>query len=367
MVWTAVLLVLLLVPGGSEASNYWICDETTAQQLAAGDLSEDQLSLRGFFVDPARQTRVFLRVRLNEEKVVPSHECFLQHEDGPRSPAGGTRMEFMGRCRDPVTGRDHATLSTSSGGNSGLSLLQYWSVQPDTQQMTLEYRDLHGEEDPAFEDERELLPRPSSVARPCLWGKHQKATETFYGAMAALGTGTKLDEKALDLEVGATRTLPAREISDEVLRHWLRALLADPLVRVTFETAWAYSGSADPAWRLLQILGQRTCDAPGVVLLQDTRSGQWRSIYDVHSGCSKVTNFPLYDMRIAGDTLFAKFCTDCIYWGQYGTFTLNLLTNRVTRLEEAEGSWGENASITDPLAFVDQGGKATPRAEDAAR
>ena len=90
-------------------------------------------------------------------------------------------------------------------------------------------------------------------------------------------------------------------------------------------------------------------------------------MYDVRSGCTLSENFPLRDMRITGETLFAEFCTECEWQRRYGKFTLDLSTNRITRLEGEGPSWGENIPITDPLAFVDQGGRATPRAEDAAR
>ena len=87
MVWSAVLLILVLVLGRGEAYSQLVCDEYSARQLAAGDFPEDMWSLRGFFVDPARQTRVFLRILLNE-KTVPYHECFLQHEGGPGAFGG---------------------------------------------------------------------------------------------------------------------------------------------------------------------------------------------------------------------------------------------------------------------------------------
>ena len=85
MVWPAVLLVLLLVPGRGEAHRISSCDELTVSLLAAGAIPEDLLTLYGFFVDPTKQTRVFLRVRPDEGGTL---KCFLQHEDGPLSQAG---------------------------------------------------------------------------------------------------------------------------------------------------------------------------------------------------------------------------------------------------------------------------------------
>ena len=359
MVWPAVLLVLLLVLGEGEASGF-ICDEFTAGRIAAGNFPEDRLMRSGFFVDPARQTRLFLRVRLND-KIIRSHQCFLQHEDGPLSLAGGYWTGFVGRCHDPVSGRDHVILSASSGGTSGYAWLEYWSVHPDTEQMTLEYRQ-------SVYGESEFKPRPelSDADDQCLWRQQKRAHDVFDGAMAALGVGVELEAEALALAVGDTHTLPTRPLSAAVVRHWLHALHTHAPGLVTFETARSSDASPPPPWRILQILGGQPCNDPGVVLLQDTRSGQWRSLYDVRSGCTENEQFSLREMVITGETLFAEFCTECEWRGRYGKFRLDLPTNRVTRLE-GEGSWGANMPVTDPLAFVDQGGSDPSSAADATR
>ena len=361
MIWTAILLVLVLVPGGSKAYGL-LCDETTAHNIAAGDFAADQLRLRGFFVDPDRQTRVFLRVLLNE-RASPYHECFLQHEDGPLSRAGGYWTGLAGRCHDPVSGRDHVIVSKTDGGSGSIPSNQYWSVQPDTKQMRLEY-----EQGVLIDKEAERVPWPQSLVGAdgqCRWRQYSAARGVFHSAIAALRVGTVL--LALDLEAGETLTPPTRPLPAAVVRHWLHELHTHTPAFATFETARDSGESHTQSWRVLQILGRQLCNAEGVVLLQDMRSGQWRSIYDVPSGCQKSLNFPLLDMRITGDTLFAKFCTECSWWGDYGEFTLDLPTNRITRLEEEEVPWEENIPIPDPLAFVDQGGRAMPRAADAAR
>ena len=371
MVWPAVLLMLVLVLGRGEAHSMF-CDEATARMMAAGDIAE--VRRRGFFVAPATPTRVFLRILLNETPFnkayegYSSHDCFLQHEDGPLSLVAGAMVadsaEFAGRCHDPVSGRDHVILSTYSGGARGLNHLEYWSVQPDTQQLTLEYE--QGTLIGAAAFESDLQPLVGADGQ-CLWRPQKRARDVFKDAIAALGVGVELEEKALDIEVGATLTLPTRTLTDDIVRHWLHALHTHAPTLVTFETARSSGAPHPQPWRILQILGQQKCGAPGVVLLQDTRSGQWHSIYDVPSGCTYSLNFPLGAMRITGDTLSAKFCTDCLFWGQYGTFTLDLPTNRLTRLEGAEVSGGANMPVTDPLAFVDQEGRTTPSAADAAQ
>ena len=292
----------------------------------------------------------------------PYHECFLQHEDGPLSPAGSYWTGFAGRCRDPVSGRDHVILSANPGGNSGYAYLEYWSVQPDTERATREYRQ-------STSGEPEFNPRPelSDADGRCLWRQQKRAHDVFDGAIAALGVGVELEAEALALEVGATRTLPTRPLPAAVVRHWLHELHTHAPALVTFETARYSDESHPPPWRILQLRGRQLCNDPGVVLLQDTRSGQWRSLYDIRSGCTRSVSFPLWDMVITGETLFADFCTECEWRGEYEQFALDLPTNRVTRLEEEEPSWGENIPILDPLAFVDQGGSDSPRAADAAR
>ena len=358
MVWSAVLLVLVLVLGRGEAYAFF-CDELTASSIAARDIPDDRLSrVHGFFVDPDRQTRVFLRL-LPNEKMHNFRQCFLQHEDGPLSPAGNHWTEFAGICRDPVTSRDHAILYSTNSGSGSISRMEYWSVRPDTKQMALEYHQN------VVEGELPLVDADGG----CVWRQHKTEHDVFNDAIAALRAGTELElgEEALTLEVGATRTLPTRPLSDDDVRHWLHALHTQAPAFATFETARYSDDSHTQSWRILQILGRQLCDAPGVVLLQDTRSGQWRSIYDVPSGCSKVLTFSLLDMLIKGDTLFAYFCTVCVHWGQRANFMLDLPTNRVTRLGEVDSSRGDNIPITDPLAFVDLGGSATPRAADSVR
>ena len=360
MVWPAVLLVLLLVLGEGEAYGF-ICDDITARSIAAGDTTEYTLSQRGFFVDPDKQTRLFLRVRLDDDRIIRSHRCFLQHEDGPLSQAGGYWTGFAGRCHDPVSGRDHVILRASPGGTSGYAWLEYWSVHPATEQMTLEYRQsVYGESE--FKPPPEL----SDADGRCVWRQQKRAHDVFDGAMAALGVGVELEAEALALAVDDTHTLPTRPLAAAVVRHWLHALHTHAPGLVIFQTARYSDASPPPPWRILQILGWQLCNDPGVVLLQDTRSGQWRSLYDVRSGCTESESFPLRDMRITDETLFAEFCTECDWGWQYGKFRLDLPTNRVTRLG-GEGSRGENIPVTDPLAFVNQGRSDTLSAADAAR
>ena len=338
MVWPAVLLVLLLVLGRGEAYSELRCHEDESDRrasAAAGYPVKDELSRRGLFVDPDRQTRVFLRILPNEKRY-NFPECFLQHEDGPVHSVGLWDSEFVGfvaLCRDPVSGRDHVVVSKTGSGSGSIPSNQYWSVHPDTQQLTLEYQEnpIVGEDDPEF-GPRSLV----GADGQCQWRQQKAARGVFDDAMAVLRNEIKLEDEALDVAVGDSLTLPTRAVSAETVQHWLHALRTQATAFATIETL--NFGGHTP-WRLVQILGRELCSAPGVVLLHDTRSGQWHSLYAVHSGCSKALNFPLQDMVITDDTLLASACTDSHYWGAYGAFAIDLKTHRITRVDPAEESW----------------------------
>ena len=184
-------------------------------------------------------------------------------------------VDFVARCRDPVSGRDHAIVSKSGSGSGSISSEQYWSVHPDTQQLTLEYQEnpIVGADDPEF-GPRSLV----GADGQCRWRQQKAARGVFNDAMAALRAGIKLEDEALDMAVGDSLTLPTRAVSAETVQHWLHALRTQATAFATIETL-NFGGRAP--WRLVQILGRELCSAPGVVLLHDTRSGQW------HSRCTR--------------------------------------------------------------------------------
>ena len=327
--WGLLLGVVLLIPGAGAASL--LCNERFAQLLAAGTIPEAAWSPRGFFVDPARPTRVFLRIRPHESGLY--HQCFLQHEDGPLAPMRSQVIESLTLCRDPVSGRDHAVSFRSGAGSGTIPALQYWSVHPATQQLTLEYwQNIPWPDNPELEENPHLL---VDAAGQCQWRQRKAARAAFDAAMAALRAGIELEDEALDIAVGDSLTLPTRTLSAETVQHWLHALRTQAAAFATIETLDFSEDAPGPPWRLVQILGRELCNAPGVVLVHDTRSGQWHSLYAVPSGCSKVRNFPLRNMVITGDTLFAAACTSCLFWGAYGAFAIDLQTHRITRIEPA--------------------------------
>ena len=342
-----LLAVVLLVPGAGAASLF--CDERSAQLLAAGDIPEAEWSPRGFFVDPARPTRVFLRIRPHESGSY--HQCFLQHEDGPLSQMRAENIEFLTLCRDPVSGRDHAVFSRYGTGSGSIPALQYWSVHPDTQQLALEYR----QNIPELQEHAHLL---VDAEGQCQWRQQKAARAVFDDAMAVLRDEIELDDRVLDIAVGDSLPLPTRPLSAETVRHWLHALRIQAAAFATIETLDLSESAPGQPWRLVQILGRELCRAPGVVLLHDTRSGQWHALYAVPSGCARALNFPLRDMMLSGDTLVASACTACSFWGAYGTFAIDLRTHRITRVEPAADEARLPRPLADPeAAQVNRGGR----------
>ena len=319
------LAVVLLVPEtGAAADSALFCDDMTARHYAARINVENAWSLRGFFVDPARPTRIALRLLPDEQYGL--HKCFLQHEDGPVSELWGQRVNFAGLCRDPVSGRDHVRVALRSGGSGVISALEYWSVHPATQQLTLEYSQNH------LYSESEARVAADSQ---CQWRQQKAARAVFDAAMAALRTGIELEEAALDIAVGDSLTLPTRLLSAATVRHWLAALRTQAGAFARIEILDVSDGPPAPRWRIVQILGREQCRAPGVVLVHDPRSGQWRALYAVHTGCTKTDNYPLLDMVLTGDTLLASACIRCRHWGPYGAFAIDLKTHRITRVAPA--------------------------------
>ena len=156
-----------------------------------------------------------------------------------------------------------------------------------------------------------------------------------------------------DLRVGreinprGVSELPTRIVPAAIVRKWLKAL--DGVARL--EGA-VYAGDADrAAWRVVQVYGVWDCDAEGVVLLLDRRTGSWRAIYDVPSGCSKVLSFSLGDMVIRDNRLSVGACTACAMWGVYEEFVVDLRTYRVAPLRAEErlrsADEGGNPRIVD--------------------
>ena len=83
---------------------------------------------------------------------------------------------------------------------------------------------------------------------------------------------------------------------------------------------------------VIQVLGTRRHEAPGIVAVRDRTRNEWRALSDVLSGGSKRLSFPMLRMVVSGQRLFASLCTHCSWWGRNDDFEIDLKTHRATRL-----------------------------------
>ncbi len=282
-------------------------------------------TVRGFFVTPERKTRLHLYTKPDEGG------CRLRHDGGPASepfPSAGY-AEFAGVCRDPVTGRDWALLYRAAGQYADLG---FWSVDPVTRAPRLEYEEAWTVWGLEEEQYGEVV-----AGGECLARKRREVQALLLEAMTALGTGDRgsvdgPDEERFDLQLDESVELPARPVPEEEVHRWLLALGSAQPAIATFEGARYADDASRESWTVIQVLGTRFYEAPGVVLVLDRARNEWRALYEVLSGGSKILNFPMRDMVVSGDRLFGSLCTDCSGWGRYDDFEIDLRTNRATRL-----------------------------------
>ena len=290
----------------------------------------DGESVRGYFVTPERKTRLHLFTKPSDGG------CRLRHDGGPASePNPSTEYaEFAGICRDSATGRDWALVYRAAGQHADLG---FWPVNPATRGVHLEYEEVWTVWGLEEEQRAEVVDGGECLAR-----ERQKVQALLLEAMSALGTGHAGGaggpvEERLDIPVGASIELPARALPEEEVRSRLLALNAARPATATFEGARYADAASRESWTVVQVLGTRLREAPGVALVLDRVRNEWRALYEVHSGGSKSLNFPMLDMVVSGDRLFASLCIDCSGWGGYDDFVIDLPTNRATRLATAPG------------------------------
>ena len=269
---------------------------------------------------------------------------------GPASGGtGNSIVHFVTTCSHPVSGRDHTLIYAQSGAY--LSYAEIWSVDPATGNPKRDYFEVWGDlqfEGPALEP---LVAADGS----CRWQDRKKGRKLFHDAMSKLCVGRELNLRRVaellrvgrKLNLNRVAELPTRVVQPAAVLKWLEALGG-----IAKLEGAVYASDADrEAWRIVQVHGIWNCDAEGVVLLLDRKTGIWRSIYDVPSGCSKVLSFSLRDMVIKNNQLFVWACTSCSSWGFYEEFVVDLRTYRVAPVRAEE--WfvnpeeGENPPIVD--------------------
>ena len=230
-------------------------------------------------------------------------------------------------CRDAVSGQVHSVIHLGSGQYSDVEI---WSVDPTTGEPVRAYSE--GWVD-SYEDGEWDLVTPDGQ---CIWRERQSDLKAISSAVQALRIGDE-DEEALSLH--GVDELPVRPLARETV---LRSL--DSLERIATIEGAVYASDEDHAgWRVVQIRGNAICNAYGIVLVLNRMTGQWYSIYDVASGCSKSLDYPFYGMRVNDGHLIVSACIHCSGHGDYAGFSINLETWRVQPLD------AEDLSEWDPF------------------
>ncbi len=273
-----VLIVLVLAHHGAQAQTY--------EGGGCYDIDPSTLEWRPQAKWQA-QDYPWLILSQRVEGTPPGH--FL-HAEGGRCLGRIEHLiaRIVNTCRHPVSGRSHWLIYTQSGAYLGY--IEIWSVDPASGNPVRDYVEVWGDRVLKGVGMEQLVAADGS----CLWQERKEGRELFDVAMSDLRIGR---------EVGNPRRLselPTRIVPAETVKHWLKAL--DGIARL--EGA-VYASDADrEAWRVVQVYGVWNCDAEGVVLVLDRKTGVWRAIYDVPSGCSKVLSFSLRDMIIIHDRLY---------------------------------------------------------------
>ena len=329
---TKILIVIFVL-------TYTVCgtDDTRALTFCYSQGTGDEI--HGLFVTMERKTQLRLFSNGTDDG------CRLQHEDGPVSDdlSWVDAARIVGICRDSVTGRDWAMVHWSAGQYFDFG---FWSVDTVSQAVELEYEEawtewgLEGNRYGEFEANGLCLARERMAGQSLL-------NEAILSLRVNDSSDTgERDETQFDIPVGARMQLDTKVITEEEVQRWLRDLISVRPKVVKFEGARYSDKSSRDSWLVIQVLGTRFYNASGVVLVLDRVENEWRAIYDVLSGGSKRLNFPMYNMFVEGDKLFAKLCTDCDGWGYYGDFGINLRTHQVTRLATMQPAGNDEGNRT---------------------
>ena len=319
-----ILFVLVLAHASAQAQSY----------EAGGCYDIDSSTLQWRAVEKWRaQNRPWLF--LSER--VEGQPGYFVHVEGGRclGRIGHHFARIVDTCRHPVSDRTHTLIYTQSGAYLGY--IEIWSADSASGNPVRDYVEVWGDLALQGAEMEELVAADGS----CMWQERKKGRQLFDEAMSDLRVGGEIDNPHRLSE------LPTRIVPAATVEKWLRAL--DGIARL--EGA-VYASDADrEAWRVVQVHGVWNCDAGGVVLLLDRKTGDWRAIYDVPSGCTKVLSFSLRDMVVRHDRLFAWACTACSGWGFYEEFAVNLRTHRVAPVRTDEvlrsGAEGGNPPIVN--------------------
>ena len=311
---------------------------------------------RGRFLSGAGSTRLHVG-----QFYGPTELTWLWHEDGPPvrvslkdpyrfdgSAFSVSSMAVLGTCRQHDADRDVLLLLEALGGTLNVS---GWSVNSETNMPEAEFRRAYYAESLGGAERGRL-----GLGSACTWQREDEAASIIHSLRVDSDESDSADivTSALSQMVergdGSRFRLPIRTLTaDAVERALLRLIQIRDDIGIVFQGAAYATGEDRKRWRVVQIYKTRSCNAHGVVLLHDREMDRWRAIYDVPSGCTYTRNYPLRRMKIQEGKMFVDMCHDCMFWGAYGQFVLDLSTMDIAMLgaEDPRPEDLENPALDD--------------------
>lgn len=275
---------------------------------AAGDaLLADETILTGRFLDPRAEVELIARRWAHGLELRHGGELVWSEESLLYLSA------TFGTCRDLGSGLDRVFYATASGGSDGAMTLYLLAFQPGTGFVEV-FAD--GTAGPELGRYFRLPEAPSDPYR----------LEPVKGMVCAAGEYKARRERGREIHRALTPTEDEtwfeRDENEDVLTQTLPARELDPrLVRTLFAmhddlgpgfARWTLAENED--WRFEVVAFYHFYASWGVVLLEEKRTGRWRSIYNVPRGDSKNYLLTPAIEALDPDRVWINPCPTCTNW-----------------------------------------------------
>ena len=260
----------------------------------AGSTGPQINAASGFFVDRERRTRIFVAKGADEAGYR------LRHQFGSSAWVGSSVRYFgFGVCSDPVSGFDHVTVFSDSGGTGGSRSNGAWSVDPNSGYVHEEYFDPGSGLEAVDGD------------GTCTWRQKRESQEIWESALADLGKARDFWDHYFGLtgspRIGESIQLLTGEVSTEAVQEWLPVLESLEIIQI--DHADYADEDTRGAWEVVKLTAywDSSCKRTGVLLLHEKRTGIWRAIDRFGSRCGEWDDGSLSGMLVQGDRMLATF------------------------------------------------------------
>ena len=349
---TNVLLVLLAVICATANAGEPLPIAGDYIEIPATEYSGQQMGritqvLHGHFIDlSSKQTVIYGKIVDEDEPAYSQNSKFMKFQNGPINDYFNLIDEAIATCQHPKTGLTYIVARIHGGGtiDGEYGYVYFSGVNPKTHKIEV-----------AYSEYAEHGPYDSKI---CGWPAKVERLSIFSDAMMALRIEDKdyktkvveagddeFDEYEIvyesigELESGETMQLPWRSIPAKIAQTWLEKLfnLSADIVLINGEmlpTLVNIDYKHIDDWRIIQVTGTEICSGEygqGVVLVKHESEKDWRAIYNVEAGCSKLLNYPLYwgEHGIEDDMLPVTMYYEFTHWGDSRDVVIDLRTNVV--------------------------------------